>query len=67
LVIPLREIAPAQPSAHDPEVLDQSSREFLDLLALLVLGCLIAALVQTWLPRSWLLPSVVPQRARSWP
>ena len=36
-------------------VLDQSSREFLDLLALLVLGCVIAALVQTWLPRSWLL------------
>ena len=37
------------------DVLDQSSREFLDLLALLVLGCIIAALVQTWLPRSWLL------------
>ena len=37
------------------DVLEQSSREFLDLLALLVLGCLIAALVQTWLPRSWLL------------
>jgi len=37
------------------QVLDQSSREFLDLLALLLLGCLIAALVQTWLPRSWLL------------
>ena len=32
------------------DVLDQSSREFLDLLALLVLGCIIAALVQTWLP-----------------
>ena len=37
------------------DVLDQSSREFLDLLALLVLGCIMAALVQTWLPRSWLL------------
>lgn len=37
------------------EVLEQSSREFLDLLALLVLGCVIAALVQSWLPRSWLL------------
>ena len=37
------------------QVLDQSCREFLDLLALLVLGCGIAALVQTWLPRSWLL------------
>ena len=36
-------------------IIDQSSREFLDLLALLVLGCIIAALVQTWLPRSWLL------------
>ena len=35
--------------------MDQSSREFLDLLALLVLGCVIAAAVQTWLPRSWLL------------
>ena len=48
-------------TAEQPErlpfrtVLDQSSREFLDLLALLVLGCVIAALVQTWLPRSWLL------------
>ena len=37
------------------EVLNQSCREFLDLIALLVLGCVIAALVQTWLPRSWLL------------
>ena len=53
---PLSEIAPAQPERLKPvEVLEQSSREFLDLLALLVLGCLIAALVQTWLPRSWLL------------
>ena len=53
---PLSEIAPAQPERLRPvEVLEQSSREFLDLLALLVLGCLIAALVQTWLPRSWLL------------
>jgi uncharacterized membrane protein YraQ (UPF0718 family) len=53
---PLSEIAPAQPERLQPvEVLEQSSREFLDLLALLVLGCLIAALVQTWLPRSWLL------------
>ena len=42
-----------RPSLRD--VLDQSSREFLDLLALLVLGCVIAATVQTWLPRSWLL------------
>ena len=53
---PLSEIAPAQPERLRPvEVLEQSSCEFLDLLALLVLGCLIAALVQTWLPRSWLL------------
>ena len=53
---PLSEIAPAQPERlRAVEVLEQSSREFLDLLALLVLGCLIAALVQTWLPRSWLL------------
>ena len=44
---------PQGPSLRD--VLDQSSREFLDLLALLVLGCVIAAAVQTWLPRSWLL------------
>ena len=49
-------MAPAKPTRlRAAEVLDQSSREFLDLLALLVLGCLIAALVQTWLPRSWLL------------
>jgi len=47
-------VTPTQrPSPRD--VLDQSSREFLDLLALLVLGCVIAAMVQTWLPRSWLL------------
>ena len=53
---PVGEMAPAEPTRlRASEVLDQSSREFLDLLALLVLGCLIAALVQTWLPRSWLL------------
>ncbi|WP_041425440.1 permease [Synechococcus sp. CC9902] len=53
---PIGEIAPAEPTRpRAMDVLDQSSREFLDLLALLVLGCLIAALVQTWLPRSWLL------------
>ena len=53
---PVKEIAPAEPTRlRAAAVLDQSSREFLDLLALLVLGCLIAALVQTWLPRSWLL------------
>ena len=37
------------------EVLQHGSREFLDLAALLVLGCAIAATVQTLLPRSWLL------------
>ena len=48
-----RSISGRRPKAW--QVLDQSCREFLDLLALLVLGCVIAALVQTWLPRSWLL------------
>ena len=53
---PIGKIAPAEPTRpRAKDVLDQSSREFLDLLALLVLGCLIAACVQTWLPRSWLL------------
>ena len=47
----------AVPTPRPPlaEVLQHSSREFLDLAALLVLGCAIAALVQTLLPRSWLL------------
>ena len=36
-------------------VLEHCSREFLNLATLLVLGCAIAALVQTLLPRSWLL------------
>lgn len=49
------EDSPAQNKPSGLEILDQSSREFLGLLALLVLGCAIAALVQTWLPRSWLL------------
>jgi hypothetical protein len=53
---PIRELMPTQSTRlRASDVLEQSSREFLDLLALLVLGCLIAALVQTWLPRSWLL------------
>ena len=42
-----------RPRPH--QVLDQSAREFLALMALLVLGSLLSALVQTWLPRSWLL------------
>ena len=37
------------------QVLEQSSRECLDLIGLLLLGCLVSAMVQTWLPRSWLL------------
>ena len=53
---PIQEFSPTQSTRlRASDVLEQSSREFLDLLALLVLGCLIAALVQTWLPRSWLL------------
>lgn len=53
---PIQELKPTQSTRlRASDVLEQSSREFLDLLALLVLGCLIAALVQTWLPRSWLL------------
>ena len=36
-------------------VLDHSSREFLDLAGLLVLGSALAAVVQTLLPRTWLL------------
>ncbi len=37
------------------QLLQHSTREFLNLLALLVFGCALAAAVQTWLPRSWLL------------
>ena len=36
-------------------LLGHSTREFLSLLTLLVLGSALAAVVQTWLPRSWLL------------
>ena len=54
------------PAAHLPppapesklslaEVLHHSSREFISLLVLLVLGCALAAAVQAWLPRAWLL------------
>ncbi len=35
--------------------LEHASGEFLNLASLLLLGCAIAAVVQTWLPRSWLL------------
>jgi uncharacterized protein len=40
---------------HWTDVLEHSSREFLNLALLLVMGCAIAALVQTLLPRQWLL------------
>ncbi|KZR85307.1 putative permease [Synechococcus sp. MIT S9509] len=46
----------ARSSAPQPrELLSHSTREFLSLLTLLVLGSALAAVVQTWLPRSWLL------------
>ena len=54
--------APVSPEQRDdtpgisPRLLIQhSTREFLSLLTLLVLGSALAAVVQTWLPRSWLL------------
>ncbi len=49
---PLPEQTPRPPLQ---DVLHHGSREFLDLAILLVLGCAIAATVQTLLPRSWLL------------
>jgi len=49
--------APLSPMARPPwsELLRHGSREFLSLALLLVAGCAIAALVQTLLPRQWLL------------
>mgnify|MGYP003319254366 CR=1 FL=1 len=47
-----------QPESMAPsrrDLLSHSTREFLSLLTLLVLGSALAAVVQTWLPRSWLL------------
>ena len=38
-----------------PELLDHSTGEFLQLALLLVMGCAMAALVQTLVPRAWLL------------
>ena len=49
---PLR---PAPERTRWPEVLQHGSREFLSLALLLVAGCAFAALVQTLLPRQWLL------------
>ena len=50
--------AAAPPPPERPSlatVLEHSSREFLDLAGLLVLGSALAAVVQTLLPRTWLL------------
>ncbi len=44
--------APRPPLA---ELMRHGSREFLQLALLLVMGCVIAALVQSFVPRSWLL------------
>ena len=53
---PAKPAMPAQSKALLPrELLSHSTREFLSLLTLLVLGSALAAVVQTWLPRSWLL------------
>ena len=53
---PAKPAMPAQSTALLPrELLFHSTREFLSLLTLLVLGSALAAVVQTWLPRSWLL------------
>ena len=55
-------VGPAKPERQSQatalaphELLSHSTREFLSLLTLLVLGSALAAVVQTWLPRSWLL------------
>ncbi len=50
-------MAPPQPVERPSwaTVLQHGSREFIDLALLLVLGCAIAALVQSLLPRQWLL------------
>ncbi len=45
----------ANSSLRPAELLQHGTREFLSLLTLLVFGCALAAAVQTWLPRSWLL------------
>ena len=48
--------APADPPRPRlEELLRHGGREFLDLALLLVLGCVIAAVVQTFVPRGWLL------------
>ena len=53
---PLRPEAQAESTPLRPlDLLSHSTREFLSLLTLLVIGSALAAVVQTWLPRSWLL------------
>jgi uncharacterized membrane protein YraQ (UPF0718 family) len=47
--------APPTPRPRLEEVLRHGGREFLDLALLLVLGCALAALVQSFVPRGWLL------------
>ncbi len=52
--------SPAGKSDDNPGItprllIQHSTKEFLSLLTLLVLGSALAAAVQTWLPRSWLL------------
>ena len=55
--LPTPATAPDARVARPPwgELLQHGSREFLNLALLLVAGCAIAALVQTLLPRQWLL------------
>ena len=54
---PAAQLPPSAPESKLSlaEVLHHSSREFISLLVLLVLGCALAAAVQAWLPRAWLL------------
>jgi uncharacterized membrane protein YraQ (UPF0718 family) len=46
-------VRPSRPRLE--ELLRHGGREFLDLALLLVLGCAVAALVQSFVPRAWLL------------
>ena len=57
LVGPAMTAAPTLPTPRPrlEEVLRHGGREFLDLALLLVLGCALAALVQSFVPRGWLL------------
>ncbi|WP_320667497.1 permease [Prochlorococcus sp. MIT 1307] len=50
-----QEYRPFSERLNPVQILLKSTNEFLDLLALLILGCAIAAAVQSGLPRSWLL------------